>query len=294
MRRTAAIPVLLALLAAPVLCAAGEEGGGAYLGVHGQKMTALLADALGLEEAAGVLLSSVKEESPAGKAGLRRGDILLEWNGETIRSPRGLIRLVRKAEPGEKIEIAYLRRGDRREAKVTLGEREAGKETEKARRRRSGRRGERTSPLSGRLGVKVRDLVADLAPYFDLPAGSGALVTELAPGGPAEKAGLLVGDVIVEMDGTAIRSAGDLTETLAGRRPGEEVELVLVRKGEKETVAVELGAARSPFARFRDFPFPERDWKRFRGLDERFGRELDRLKKEMERLREKIDEMGDE
>ncbi len=91
------------------------------------------------------------------------------------------------------------------------------------------------------LGVSLTDLTSEAAEGFGAAAESGALVTEVVPGGPADEVGVEAGDVVTAVGSTAVESSGDLLSALRDHAPGETVELTVVRDGEERTVDVRLG-----------------------------------------------------
>ena len=111
-------------------------------------------------------------------------------------------------------------------------------------------------PHRPRLGVGVADVEPVDAEVYKLPAVAGAEITQITPGYPAERAGLAMGDVVVAIEGRAIRSSGDLMEQLALFEPGRRVRLDVIRYGEKRTIDVEL-AEFEPAARASSNPRPE-------------------------------------
>ncbi|HHY51340.1 MAG TPA: PDZ domain-containing protein, partial [Alphaproteobacteria bacterium] len=92
----------------------------------------------------------------------------------------------------------------------------------------------------GFLGVGIQDVTRDIADSVGLDRAYGALVTEPSAGGPAEKAGIKSGDVIIKVDGREIESALDLSRTIAGKNPGTQVEITYWRNGKQATVKVTL------------------------------------------------------
>ncbi|MBY4898382.1 DegQ family serine endoprotease [Cupriavidus sp. AU9028] len=94
----------------------------------------------------------------------------------------------------------------------------------------------------GRLGVGVQEVNQALAQSFGLPRPEGALVTTVEPGGPAEKAGLQVGDVIVQIGDHKVDRSGELPERVADLKPGEKTALKVIRKGDAKTLAVTIGS----------------------------------------------------
>jgi Do/DeqQ family serine protease len=98
----------------------------------------------------------------------------------------------------------------------------------------------------GRLGIMVQDLTPDVAKAMKTGSDEGAIVTQVAPDSAAEKAGVRAGDVIVELDGLPVRSASDLRNRVGLMRVGQDVELKLVRDGERKTVRAQVGKAEEP------------------------------------------------
>jgi S1-C subfamily serine protease len=98
----------------------------------------------------------------------------------------------------------------------------------------------------GRLGIMVQDLTPDVAKAMKTGSDEGAIVTQVAPDSAAEKAGVRAGDVIVELDGLPVRSASDLRNRVGLMRVGQDVELKLVRDGERKTVRAQVSKAEEP------------------------------------------------
>ncbi|MDQ2075383.1 DegQ family serine endoprotease [Marinimicrobium sp. ABcell2] len=109
----------------------------------------------------------------------------------------------------------------------------------------------------GWLGVVIQDLDRDLARSLGLDRAGGALISQVQPDSPAANAGLSVGDVIVEFDGTRVRSSGDLPPMVGRTRPNTEVPVTLVRRGDRMTLDVEVG--RLPDREERDTPEPPQE-----------------------------------
>lgn len=98
----------------------------------------------------------------------------------------------------------------------------------------------------GRLGIGVQEVNQALAQSFGLPKPSGALVNTVEPDGPAAKAGLKPGDVIVQIGNVAVDRSGDLPERVADMKPGTETALKIIRKGQPMTLTVKIGTATDP------------------------------------------------
>ncbi len=95
--------------------------------------------------------------------------------------------------------------------------------------------------IRGWLGVQIQDITEDLARSFNLPSTEGALVAQVVEDSPAEKAGLQVQDVILEIDGKKVKNTVELREEVAGRAPGTKVKLKILRDGKERTIEVVLG-----------------------------------------------------
>lgn len=212
------------------------EGPGSQLGVTVRDLAAAGAKDTALQ---GVRIEDVPPGSPAEKAGLKEGDVVVEFDGERVRSVRQFTRLVQETPVGRTVKVAIVRAGERRVVDATPESRPFSwtMDIDGARLRGEIERGLRNLPeeLRGlgsawvgrsRLGVTVQSLSAQLAEYFGVKDG-GALVTRVTRDSAAEKAGLKAGDVIISVNGDRVRDADDLTHEIAG--VAGEVTLGIVR-----------------------------------------------------------------
>ncbi|MCX6557792.1 MAG: PDZ domain-containing protein, partial [Candidatus Aminicenantes bacterium] len=168
------------------------------------------------------------------KAGIKEDDIIQLVNGEKIRNPQDLVDIIGELAPGTKIKIGLWREGKALEFGAELGKREHGKEF--------AWKSEKLSHLfrsSAYLGVVLQELNPDLAAYFGVKAGEGALIIGVEKDTPAEKAGLKSGDVIVQMGDKAVTDADSVHEILAGLKKGDVIAVTVVRHGKKETLKAE-------------------------------------------------------
>ncbi|MCP4573909.1 MAG: PDZ domain-containing protein [bacterium] len=273
-RRVLALVCVLGLVAAAGTALAddkedGEKSG--YLGVHLQSIDSSMAKALQLDDDEGVLISQVVDDGPAATAGLEDGDVVLEFNGKDIEDVRDLTRAVRRAEPGETVEVVVLREGKRQTLDVEVGEREHGfvwvhadgdddTEIDVYTHLENLHEGDSSffymqmkdgddlnvyikghDEDRGYMGVHLDDLNEQLGEYFDIEDGEGALVTEVVEDSAAEAAGLRAGDVIVKMGDEDIASASDVTSAMQHTEVDQEIEVKVKRKGKTETFDVKLG-----------------------------------------------------
>jgi serine protease Do len=209
-----------------------------------------------LGTAAGVLVEEVRSDSPAERAGLKAGDILVDFDGEKVRSARQFARLVDETPEGKSVTLGVLRDGQRVALNISP-------EFDAARRREwigpetLARMDDfhfevppippievpgfevHTLGRSGRLGVRVETLTPQLADYFGTK--EGVLVTTVDEDSPAAKAGLKAGDVITALNGRPIEDSGDLHRTLR-RRDGDELSIEIVRDRKAQTLKGKLEA----------------------------------------------------
>jgi S1-C subfamily serine protease len=214
-----------------------------------------------LQGAGGVAIDSVREGSPAEAAGLRRGDIVTVFDGETVRSVRQFTRLVQESVPGRAVRATIVREGRTMELSISpVGGRRAGAPPDEAQLRELVERSidpERLRELAdewrriprefdvelsmrpARLGVTVHELTPQLADYFG--AKDGLLVASVDADSPASRAGLRAGDVITEVNGVPLRSQSDLFRGLRRVEPGSDVAVGIVRAKQSRSVTVKIG-----------------------------------------------------
>jgi predicted metalloprotease with PDZ domain len=244
-------------------------GGGAFLGV-------------GLDEVEGELrgakVRSVEADSPAAKAGLKEGDVIVRFDGEGVRSAAQLARLVRETPAGRSVPIEVNRAGAVQKLTATLAE---------GHRRFHIGGGDMGSPdldlevpeppvpplpphapmaprapmpphafnwkwndeggllgmLPGgprKLGIEYQEIGDQLAAYFKLAQKTGVLVTSVDADGPAGKAGIKAGDVILKFEGKAIEEGGDLRDAVRAEEGGKEVTVTVQRDGRPLDLKVTL------------------------------------------------------
>lgn len=196
----------------------------------------------GLPGIAGALVTDVADDSPAARAGLADGDIVVRIDGQDVRSARHLTRLVDETPAGRTVPIEYVRGGVRAQADVTLPASPTFRETF---RRRvpdtfAYRMGEPLvrGRMRGRLGIGVQDLTAQLAAHFGVKGG--VLVTEVTEGSPAARGGIKAGDVVTRVHDTTVTRVGDLTRALAAVEAGTAVDVEVTRDRVPQTLQVTL------------------------------------------------------
>ena len=178
-----------------------------YLGVYIQDVTPELAKQFGLSQGGGVLVGDVSADTPASRAGLRKGDIILELNGAPVDSRSQLQVQIAQTPPGVPVKLKIWRDGKTEEKTVTLGE--LPEKAEKA--------GESESSSGALEGVEVENLTPEIAHELELPTGThGVVVTSVDTAGPAAAAGLSRGDVIQEVNHKPVGNIEQYRQAMAG------------------------------------------------------------------------------
>jgi Do/DeqQ family serine protease len=196
------------------------------LGVNIQGVTSDLASTLGLAQVRGALVSGVTAGGPAERAALRRGDVIMAFNGVPVADSNALRNMVARTLPGVAVTLTVSRDGREQQIPLTLGELPAEKDTASA----GDGGGARGAASTGKLGVGVEPVTPALAQRFNLKAGTqGLVVMAIDPAGPSAEAGLQEGDVIEEVNRQPVRTAADLQAAL--KQTGTRPALLLVNRG---------------------------------------------------------------
>ncbi|TDR94793.1 Do family serine endopeptidase [Enterovirga rhinocerotis] len=185
-----------------------------FLGVQIQPMTKDLAEGLGIDRTKGALINSTEPGTPAAKAGLRSGDVLVSVNGQSVADARDLSRRIAGLKPGSKVDVVYLRDGRERTTEVQLGELPE----------------QRSASLGDRGGVERGSLRLGLQ-LAPAPRGEdGVAVMNVDPDGPAAGRGIREGDIIVEVGGKTVRDPSDVADGIkAARADGRKAVLMRVK-----------------------------------------------------------------
>jgi serine protease Do len=228
------------------------QGGGSEIGVSVRDLTAEEIAKAKLAQPGGVLVQEVREDSPAARAGLMNGDIVVEFDGERVRGVQHFTRLIRETPSGRAVKSTIVRAGSRRDLEITP---EAGEQltrglpdVQQLERRLRALPELRNLPDNldptpdlqvsprGQIGVTLSPLTEQLATYFGVK--EGVLVSSVTNGSAAAQAGMKAGDVITSVNGRQVQSVGDVTRAVRSAKPGSALDMRVFRDNKEITVKV--------------------------------------------------------
>jgi serine protease Do len=198
-----------------------------WLGVAIQDITPDLAQSFGLEKAQGALVADVTPDGPAARAGLERGDIIINYEGTDIDEAHQLPVLVADTKVGKSVSITVLRNGEKKTLHATVAEMPASTATAPG-----GSEGETEQDW----GLTVSNITPDVAQQLDLETTKGVVVTEVDPDSPAGDAGVQPGDVITQANRQPVHNLKDYHKAVAGKK--DELLLLVNRQGQSFFVAL--------------------------------------------------------
>ena len=194
-----------------------------WLGVAIQPLTPDLARAFNLQKDQGALVGGVDPASPAARAGLQQGDVILALNGQPVADARALSLATSQMQPGATVRLTVWRNGKTMDISATLGEQPAPSE-------QSADRSAPTGAASPLQGLSVDNLTPDIARQIEVPANTrGVVITDVADGSVASEAGLQAGDVIQEVNHRPVRNIGEFSSAV--KQSGNKPVLLLVNHG---------------------------------------------------------------
>lgn len=239
-----------------------EVPSSSFLGVGVAEVDTERAKELKLKEERGVEVKNVEDDSPAGKAGVKVGDVVLDYNLQRVEGAEQFVRLVRETPVGRQVKLLIARNGSTQTLTATIGSRSMGAifsnelgNFEREMKNLGSQMPDLPRPTmsmqSRVLGVESESLGSQLAEYFGVK--EGVLVRSVVRGSVAEKAGIKAGDVITKVGDRRVTSPGEISSALRSRSV-KTVPLTLTRNRKEMTVTVTLderssGERRNPRTR---------------------------------------------
>ena len=237
-------------------------GSGAYLGIDTRDVNAERKQALKLPEERGVEITLVDKDAPAGKAGLRENDVIMEFNGDKVSGVEHLRRLIRETPPGRTVTLGIIRNGQAQQVQATLADRAKIEHEARIIRPRPPERVVVVPDMEdfempeinvdipeirivrpAATGLVVENLTHQLGEFFGVPGGAGLLVKSVEKGSPAEAAGFRAGDVIVKAGGERVTSRSSWRSALRTQRKSagaDTVPIVVIREKREVTLSLKL------------------------------------------------------
>jgi S1-C subfamily serine protease len=218
----------------------GEAQKGGWLGVSIQDISPKIAKKKDLKSDEGAYVNDVVEDSPADSAGVKEGDVIVEFNGRKIDDADDLFKAVQKANAGSKTKIVVMRNNEKKSMDIAVG---------KLRRKHMNEGFAVTAPRaprmaifakSGMWGLRLSELNEQLGEYFGAPNGKGLLVEKVERKSTGEKAGFKAGDVITKVNKNSVEDIRDLNEAAEDADKGDKLEIEILRKGANKILTVEI------------------------------------------------------
>ncbi|MBN2000779.1 PDZ domain-containing protein [candidate division KSB1 bacterium] len=227
----------------------GGESNGAWLGVNITDLDDDSKEDIDTDAEYGAVVQNVLEDTPAEKAGIEPGDVIVTLDETKIDNSDGLVKTLKKYKPGQNAKLELYRGKEKLTLDVELGARTGISKVVLP--------GDKTIQITklmigGRLGAQVQEMDKDLAEYFRVKEDEGVLVTKVEEDTPAEKAGLKAGDVITAVGEEKVGSEDELDDALEDYKKGDKLELTIVRKGKQQKMTVEMEEKEHIFKFFGD------------------------------------------
>lgn len=214
-----AIPINIAKVVMTQLRDSGKVTRG-YLGVRFQPLTPDLAKSFGLDSDKGALIASVEKGAPADKAGLKAGDIILEFDGNPIKEGNELPRYVAATPIDKKVKLVIFRDKKKQEVFLTVGKLE-----EELAATESAKPGSEFA----KVGMSIKELNNELATSLGIKENKGLVVVEVKPGSPAEEAGVIPGATIIEVNGQKPENLEKFRAIISAIKKGDVLRFLLKR-----------------------------------------------------------------
>ena len=202
-----------------------------WLGVSIQDVDRALADSFGLDRPRGALIAQVGQDSPASRAGLEPGDVIIAFDGEAIETSADLPHVVGLIAPGTKVSALVVRNGRERDVAVTVG----GLGADEVARVDAGVAADGRAAL---LGMRLEQ--AEPAALAKLGLSGGVLIKEVIPGSPAEEAGIQANDILTRLGNRPVSRLGDIADITPQLSPGSSIPARLIRGGSPLFIGIRI------------------------------------------------------
>ena len=203
----------------------------AYMGILPQDITTEIQESFDLNEIKGVLVAKVEDNTPADKAGLKRGDVIIQFNGKEIPNMSKFRLIVANSEINKNLPITVIRDKREKSLSIKLTERPDKITTNKS---------DNSVEKSDNLGLEVDELNSDFALKYKINEKHGVIITRIYPNSPSAKSGLSVGDVILEINRKTIKNVADFNKSIKDKKYDSLLLYVKTKSGAYLYVPVKL------------------------------------------------------
>lgn len=227
----------------------------------------------------GAYIADVLDDSPADSAGILRGDVVIRFAEKTIEDADELLKAVRKTEPGTRVSVLVVRKGEEKNFSLKVGTCRM--------KREFGHRGRPMLPAMPSmfdariLGLRLLPLNDQLGEYFGAPQDEGMLVQEVAKRSSAAEAGLKAGDIILQAGKRTVHETKDILREVRKCDEGDTLRLTVLRRGEKLNIPVVVQESNTGFDNFQ-FTVPRMKFRGFFGNGEEMNSFLDNFNGHLE------------
>lgn len=305
------VPVSSSLVSQPL-----QADAKAWIGVTVQTVDRSVARENNLDLGQGALVTDVITDSPADRAGLREGDVIVRFDGRNVNEAGDVVRIADRYRPGDRVSIEISRDNDRRQLSFTFGDiseyrsSQRGRQTDRSRNNETAQRGtdqrgrtgdpdvsmrdrnrsqDRSGATTGSfLGIRMQELNDQLADFLGVNPDDGVLVVEVIENSPAGSAGIRAGDILQSVGNQRINSPTDVQRLIAQERPGSSVDIQVIRDRRPRTVSVALSGDLSRWDQ-DNVPDPYHHPEMYGGTGQ--NPETESLRREVEELREIVEDL---
>lgn len=227
-----AIPINMAKDVVMQLKSGGKVVRG-WIGVNIQEVTPELAESFGLKETRGALVSSVAPGDPADKAGIKAGDIIVEFNGKLVSELHDLPRIVAATAPGKSIKVVVVRDGVEKKLSIVVAKKKEFGEEASGPGSDNGKGDDKDKvDVKEYFGIRTETMTPELSLKLGIEEGAGVVITAVEDASAADEAGLMTGDLIVEVNREAVETLKDFGR-LAKKAQKKHLSLILIKRGEQ-------------------------------------------------------------
>lgn len=261
-----------------------------WLGVQIQDLTQKQAKELQVSPEEGALVTDVTADSPAEKGGIKKNDVIVDFNGRAIYDSEDLLKAVRRTKPGTAATVVVERKDGKKNLQLTVGKLKRDSWAMAP--------GTPLTPAIPRFkmfrnsqtcGLQLSELNSQLGEYFGAPDGEGVLVEEVEKESAGAKAGFKAGDVILRIGDEKVGDPSDVTDALEDIKDGEKASVEILRKGSRQTLSLTVEADDIS----RATPLPHHEGERVpREYLEQMHRSLDKLRENGTLQKELQEELG--